>query len=95
MRMERFTKESMQTAKEMAQASNGILMANSMKVIVKIMNGMVSKYKVIKILETQYMPNFKMVSQKDYQQIIYQMVLFGARIQKIKNTALRFFKTMI
>jgi hypothetical protein len=79
----------------MASASNGILMANSMKVISKMMHGMVSKYKIIKLLKAQHTPNFKMVSQKDYQQIIYQMVSFGARTQKIKNTALRFCKIMI
>jgi hypothetical protein len=41
------------------------------------------------------MPNIKMVSQKDYTHNIHQMVSFGAHIQKIKNTALRFWKTMI
>ena len=81
MQMDRLTKESMQMAKEMAPASNGILMAKSMKVIVKMMNGMVSKYNIIKILETQCMPNFKLVSQKVFQQIIYKMVSNGAHIQ--------------
>jgi hypothetical protein len=41
------------------------------------------------------MQNIKMISQKDYGQIIHQMVSFGAHIQKIKNMALRFWKTMI
>ena len=93
--MEWLKEESMQMTNEMASASNGILMANSMKVILKMMNGMVSKYKIIKILEAKHMSNFKMVSQKDYQQIMYQMVSFGARTQKIKNMALRLWKTMI
>ena len=90
-----FTKAAGQMTIEMASAFFGILMAPSVKVIIRIVIGMVSKSYIRKLLETQLMPNIKMVSQKDYTHYIHQMISFGTHIQNIKNTALRFCKTMI
>jgi hypothetical protein len=57
-----FTKEAMQMTKGMAWVFNGILMAVSIKAIIKIVKNMISILFIIKQLETQLMPNIKMVS---------------------------------
>ena len=59
--MERFPKAAMQITKEMASALSGILMATSIYAIIRMVNAMAFKYCIIKLLETQLMPNIKMV----------------------------------
>jgi hypothetical protein len=69
-----FIKEAMQMTKGMAWVFIGILMAVSIKAIIKIVKKMISILFIIKQLETQLMPNIKMVSLKDYSHYINQMV---------------------
>jgi hypothetical protein len=83
-----FTKAAFQIANLMALASNGLPVATSIKVITRMINGLVSILYIIKLLETQLIPNIKMIFKKDYTQNTLQMVSVGAHVQKINSTAL-------
>ena len=57
-----------------------------------MINRLVSKYNILKLLDIQVISNIKMASKKDYGHYKDQMVSFGVHVQKIKDTALRFWE---
>ena len=83
-----FTKAAMQMTRKMASAFSGILMAPSIKALIKMVKGLVSRPCILLLPETNLIPKFKIKLLKDYLHDIHQMVSFGARIPNLKNMAL-------